>query len=152
MQRTAAIGSHRKADLRIGTQALRRGGHTAGDHVTAQAHILRLLLQYPPERYGKLAGFIFSRPTEQHVTAQLSKQQRAPCLALLFLDLGIGYHVHAGDGELYYVLSGRGEYSDNGAVTTVEPGDVTFCPPGQGHSILCLGDEPLELITLVLYE
>lgn len=65
---------------------------------------------------------------------------------------GIGYHVHAGDGEIYYVLSGRGEYSDNGAITTVGPGDVTFCAPGEGHSMMCLGDEPLELITLVLYE
>ena len=65
---------------------------------------------------------------------------------------GIGYHVHAGDGEINFVLSGRGEYSDNGTVTTVEAGDVTFCPPGQGHSILCLGDEPLELITLILFE
>ena len=66
---------------------------------------------------------------------------------------GIGYHVHVGDGEIYYVLSGRGEYNDNNEITTtVEAGDVTFCPPGQGHSILCLGDEPLELITLILYE
>ncbi len=65
---------------------------------------------------------------------------------------GIGYHVHVGDGEIYYILSGKGEYNDNGAVTTVEAGDVTFCPPGEGHSILCLGDEPLELITLILYE
>ena len=65
---------------------------------------------------------------------------------------GIGYHVHAGDGEIYYILSGRGEYHDNGAVTTVEAGDVTFCAPGEGHGILCVGEEPLELIALILYE
>lgn len=65
---------------------------------------------------------------------------------------GIGYHVHAGDSEIYYILSGKGEYSDNGTVTTVDPGDVTFCPPGEGHGILSIGDEPLELIALILYE
>ena len=65
---------------------------------------------------------------------------------------GIGYHVHVGDGEIYYVLSGKGEYSDNGIMTTIEAGDVTFCPPGQGHGVLCIGNEPLELITLILYE
>ena len=65
---------------------------------------------------------------------------------------GIGYHVHVGDGEIYYILSGRGEYNDNGTVTTVAAGDVTLCPPGEGHGILCVGEEPLELIALILYE
>lgn len=65
---------------------------------------------------------------------------------------GIGYHEHSGDSEIYYILRGRGEYNDNGAVTTVEAGDVTFTPSGAGHSLTCLGDEPLEIIALILYE
>ena len=64
---------------------------------------------------------------------------------------GIGYHVHAGDSEIYYILHGQGEYSDNGVVTTVAAGDVTFCPAGAGHSLLCTGDAPLEMIALILY-
>ena len=64
---------------------------------------------------------------------------------------GIGYHVHTGDTEIYYVYSGRGEYNDNGEVSMVEAGDVTFTPAGCGHGIKCVGDEPLELITLILY-
>ena len=92
---------------------------------------VRNLINAPEELFGKGRGFA-------HTTVHPGS--------------GIGYHVHVGDGEVYYVLSGRGEYSDNGAVTTVEAGDVTFCAPGEGHSILCLGDEPLELITLILYE
>lgn len=31
----------------------------------------------------------------------------------------IGWHVHDGDGETYLVISGEGEYNDNGTVTTV---------------------------------
>lgn len=64
---------------------------------------------------------------------------------------GIGYHVHNGDTEIYYVYSGKGEYNDNGRITTVEAGDVTFTPSGCGHGITCIGDEPLELIALIIY-
>ena len=65
---------------------------------------------------------------------------------------GIGYHIHKNDCEIYYVFSGKGEYNDNGQLTTVEAGDVTFTPSGCGHGIRCVGDEPLELIALILYE
>ena len=59
--------------------------------------------------------------------------------------------VHTGDTEIYYVYSGRGEYNDNGEVSMVEAGDVTFTPAGCGHGIKCVGGEPLELIALILY-
>lgn len=64
----------------------------------------------------------------------------------------IGWHVHRGDGETYYILSGVGEYSDNGQLVTVYPGDVTFVDEGCGHSIKNKGAEPLELIALVLFK
>lgn len=64
---------------------------------------------------------------------------------------GIGYHVHNGDMEAYYVLKGTGEYNDNGTVTTVNPGDTTFTYSGEGHSLKNTGSEPLEIITLILY-
>ena len=48
---------------------------------------------------------------------------------------GIGYHVHEGDSELFFILKGTAEYSDNGTICQVSAGDVTICPPGQGHSI-----------------
>lgn len=63
----------------------------------------------------------------------------------------VGWHVHQGDGEVYYILKGRGEYSDNGTITTLEAGDVAFCPSGEGHSIINRDDETLEMIALVLY-
>ena len=64
----------------------------------------------------------------------------------------IGYHVHTGDSETYYILSGTGRYNDNGEITTVTAGDVTYTPPGQGHGIEAIGDEPVEMIALILYE
>ena len=62
----------------------------------------------------------------------------------------IGWHVHHGDGEVYYILSGEGEFNDNGTVTTVKGGDVCWTPDGEGHSLVCTSDE-LEFIALVVY-
>ena len=72
----------------------------------------------------------------------------------LILEPGceVGYHVHNGDGEVYYILKGQGEYNDNGQPVTVYPGDVTFTDAGEGHSLLNKGPETLEAIALVLYK
>lgn len=64
---------------------------------------------------------------------------------------GIGYHVHNGDTEIYYVLSGKAKYNDNGTLTTIEAGDVTFTPSGTGHGIENDSDEPLDIIALIIY-
>ena len=65
---------------------------------------------------------------------------------------GIGYHVHEGDAELFFVLKGTAEYSDNGTITEISAGDVTICPPGEGHSIANRTDEIVEVIAVVVYE
>lgn len=64
---------------------------------------------------------------------------------------GVGWHVHQGDGEIYYILKGEGEYSDNGRTVTVCAGDVTSVGDGEGHSLLNTGKETLEAIALILY-
>ncbi len=64
----------------------------------------------------------------------------------------IGWHIHQGDGEAYYILKGKGEYSDNGNIVTVSAGDVTMVFPGEGHSLINHDEEPLEAIALILYE
>lgn len=67
-------------------------------------------------------------------------------------DCGVGYHIHNGDGEIYYILKGEGEYNDNGTVVTVKAGDVTHTLPGEGHGITNVKDEPMEMIALILFE
>lgn len=64
----------------------------------------------------------------------------------------VGWHIHKGDGETYYILSGKGEYSDNGQLVTVFPGDVLFVDDGEGHSLKNIGDDTLEAIALILYK
>ena len=63
----------------------------------------------------------------------------------------VGWHVHSGDCETYYILKGKGEYSNNGELIEVFPGDMTFVGDGEGHSIKAVGDETLEFIALILY-
>ena len=64
---------------------------------------------------------------------------------------GIGFHMHEGDTEIYYVLSGKAEYNDNGTIVPIGPGDVTFTPSGTGHGINNPNDEPQDIIALIIY-
>ena len=72
----------------------------------------------------------------------------------VFLDPGceVGWHVHHGDGETYYILKGTVEYNDNGTLVQVYPGDMTFVDDGEGHSLKNTGDETLEAIALILFK
>lgn len=62
----------------------------------------------------------------------------------------MGWHVHKGTSEAYYILSGEGKYDDNGVCRTVKAGDVTFTPDGKGHSIENEGTADLVFIALVI--
>ena len=63
----------------------------------------------------------------------------------------IGYHVHEGDAELFYILKGTAEYNDAGEIRTVTAGDVTICPTGTGHGIANKTDEVVELVAVIVY-
>ena len=63
---------------------------------------------------------------------------------------GVGLHTHQGDCETYFVLSGEGELNDNGTVTTLRAGDVSFTDSGEEHGIVNKGTEPLVFIGLIL--
>ena len=64
----------------------------------------------------------------------------------------IGYHVHEGDAELFYILKGTAEYNDAGEIRTVTAGDVTICPTGTGHGIANKTDEVGGLVAVIVYE
>ena len=71
---------------------------------------------------------------------------------LLHPGCEVGWHVHKGDGETYYILKGHGRYNDNGTIVEVGPGDVTFVDSGEGHALLNDGEEDLEAIALILFK
>ena len=63
----------------------------------------------------------------------------------------IGEHRHSGDNEIFWFISGTGEYNDNGTVTAVGPGDVAVCNDGELHGLVNNGSEPLTFVALILY-
>lgn len=73
-------------------------------------------------------------------------------LATLKPGASVGYHVHTGETEMYYVLSGEGEYNDNGVIVPIKAGDVTYCKNGEGHGIENTGSEDLVFNAMIIYE
>ena len=63
----------------------------------------------------------------------------------------IGYHVHKGDSEAYYLLEGSGIYNDNGTETELHEGDLTFTPDGTGHCFYNNTDKTAVILACVLY-
>lgn len=72
------------------------------------------------------------------------------------IELGVGgevdFHVHEGEFESYYILSGKGLYNDNGNEIEVEAGTATFTPSGEGHGIKNIGKEMLKFIALIILD
>ena len=63
----------------------------------------------------------------------------------------IGYHVHQGDSEAYFILSGEGSYNDNQEKTlAVKPGDLTYTGSGRGHGIENTGGADLVMMALII--
>ena len=50
------------------------------------------------------------------------------------------------------IISGKGEYDDDGVKRTVSAGDMTFTPDGHGHGLKCLGDEPVVFMALIIFD
>ena len=63
----------------------------------------------------------------------------------------IGYHIHEKDSEIFYFLKGTANYNDNGEIKTVHAGDVAICPAGSGHGVENAGEEPVEMIAVIVY-
>lgn len=83
---------------------------------------------------------------------EMSQKGRVFCHTTVRPGAEIGFHIHGDESETYYILKGKGTYNDNGVQAQVEAGDVTYCAPGEGHGLACTGDEPIEMIALILYK
>ena len=65
----------------------------------------------------------------------------------------VGYRVHQGDGEDYYVLKGTATIDDNHERTlTLKPGEHYFTPSGKGHSLTNLEEDELQVMALIIYD
>ena len=63
----------------------------------------------------------------------------------------LGFHMHYGESETYYILTGEGEYNDNGTSWRhVKAGDITFTPDGRGHGLENTGNTDLVFMALII--
>jgi mannose-6-phosphate isomerase-like protein (cupin superfamily) len=69
---------------------------------------------------------------------------------ILAKGCSIGHHVHEGEEEVFYILRGRAIVKEDGAVSEVGPGDAVLTGGGSGHSIENGGDEPVEILAVIL--
>jgi quercetin dioxygenase-like cupin family protein len=74
-------------------------------------------------------------------------------ISMLTPGSSIGFHVHNGDFENYYILKGKAMVTeDDGSKHYLEAGDVMFTPNGSGHAIENVGEDNLEYIALILFD
>ncbi|SRR5574344_1664852 len=64
----------------------------------------------------------------------------------------VGGHVHKGDREICYFLSGRGRITDDNQIVEVGAGDTNIVFNGHFHKIENIGQEVLRYIVLILYD
>lgn len=64
----------------------------------------------------------------------------------------VDFHMHVGESETFFFLSGQGIYNDNGTKSEITSGMVTFTPSGQGHSVKNTGEEMLVFIAMIVVD
>ena len=102
-----------------------------------------------PEMMGGKGQFVL-----EHIllTGQLHGHGRLFARGTLEPGHSVGYHVHNGDMEVCYFLSGTGiVVEEDGSRTQVGPGDCSIVESGHGHEVINDGTEPLTYIALILY-
>ena len=61
----------------------------------------------------------------------------------------IGYHIHEGNSEIIYVLSGRGKVLYDGEMLELSEGLAHYCPEGHKHSLINDSSEDLVFFAVV---
>lgn len=62
----------------------------------------------------------------------------------------IGFHEHGGEEEIFVILKGKGRIQDGDEVAEVGPGDTILTGNGAGHAVESIGDEPLEMVAVIV--
>ena len=64
----------------------------------------------------------------------------------------LGEHVHDGNHELFFVLSGKAEADDNGKTVILEPFDVLLTGNGEHHLLNNRFDEDFVMVSCILFD
>ena len=90
----------------------------------------------------------------KHILGEKELNGKCGLYAQVTIEPGcsLGYHEHHNESETYYILSGQGDYDDNGTVRPVKAGDVTFTPDNHGHGLKNTGDNDLVFMALIIFD
>ena len=90
----------------------------------------------------------------EHLLSAEELYEKGRLYARITLEPGcsIGYHIHEGEMESFYIIGGEAEISDNGEVVTLRAGDSILTRSGEGHSVNSVGSDKLEMLALILHE
>ena len=89
--------------------------------------------------------------TELLAPEELNGHGRMFSMITLEKGCSIGYHVHEGETETFYVVSGEALYNDNGVEIEATAGDVLHVKNGEGHAVANRGETPLLLVAMIIY-
>jgi quercetin dioxygenase-like cupin family protein len=64
----------------------------------------------------------------------------------------MGYHLHEGDIESYYIISGKGLYTCEGVKTEVSSGDMAYCRNGEKHDLINTEEDDLVVMALIVLD
>ena len=62
----------------------------------------------------------------------------------------IGMHKHENEDELFIITRGTGLIDDGKTKVPVQAGDATLTGRGEGHAVINNGQEPLEIIAIIM--
>ena len=62
----------------------------------------------------------------------------------------LGIHRHEKESEIYFIMQGRGLYTDNGEEYEIKAGEAVICLDGDEHGIFNQEKEELVFIALVI--
>jgi len=90
----------------------------------------------------------------EHLLTPEELYEKGRLYARIILKPGssIGNHVHEGEMESFYIISGKAEISDNGDIVVLHAGDSILTRSGEGHSVKNAGDNALEMLALILHK
>ncbi len=58
-------------------------------------------------------------------------------------------HYHHNEFEIYCMLTGEGDYNDNGNIIRIKAGDTVICPDGEMHGLINNSDAELSFVAFV---
>lgn len=83
---------------------------------------------------------------------ELPAKSRFMGKGLLEPGCSIGFHIHEGESEVYYILSGCPKINDNGSWIDAKPGDTVITYSGTSHAMKNDTDQPVTFIATIILD